>query len=112
MKSTLAKLEKRLGQATGPDREIDKAIAADLDDDCDEGGVPSFTASVDECIALIKRALPDWHWHVGHGPMGVVPYASMSRSDEDAEAILIEASAPTVPLALLRALVQALSSRK
>jgi hypothetical protein len=112
MKSTLAELEKRLGQATGPDHEIDKEIATDLDDDCDEDGVPSFTASVDDCIALIKRTLPDWHWHVGHGPMGVVPYASMSRSDEDADAILIEVSAPTVPLALLRALMQALSSRK
>lgn len=110
MKNISENLEKQIGLATGPDRTIDETIAAHLCGDWDNDTVLPFTASVDQCIALIKRTLPDWHWHVGHGPMGIVPYASMSSSDSDEEAILVEATAPTVPLALLGALMKALKN--
>ena len=110
-KTNPVRLEKRIGQAAGPDGRIDKSIAAMLDGGKDKDAIPPYTASVDECIALIKRTLPAWHWHVGHGPSGVVPYASMSRSDGDADPILAEARAPTVPLALLGALIKALDRK-
>ena len=106
MKSAQASLMKRLRQATGPDGGVDTAVAAMFGGDSDP--VPSYTASVDACIALMRRTLPDWHWHVGHGPSGIVPYASMTRNADD---LHVEATAPTVPLALLGALLKAVASR-
>lgn len=68
---------------------------------------PGYTASVDTCLALIGRALPGWRWHVGHGPRGILPYAVLTRDEGDGPHRRAEAVAPTVPLALLRALVKA-----
>ena len=45
--------------------------------------------------------MPGWHWHVGYGPKGVMPYASISNGK-----IRCEAIAATVPLALLTTLPQ------
>lgn len=109
MTDDVASLETLVGDASGPSEDIDQAIAAALDGDTNKDTACPYTSSVDECIALIKRTLPDWHWHVGHGPLGIVPYASMSRNEPDP--VLVEATAPTVPLALLRALMKALSTR-
>jgi hypothetical protein len=61
-----------------------------------------FTSSIDLCVSLIERVLPGWHWHVGFGPKGVLPYASVYTNQ-----LHYEAMAGTVPLALLSALLQA-----
>lgn len=111
MPDDLASLERQIGDASGPSEGIDLAIAATLDGELESEAPLPYTASVDDCIALIKRTLPDWHWHVGHGPLGIVPYASMSENGGDTEPMLVEATAPTVPLALLRVLMKALRSR-
>ena len=111
MKTDRVRLGKSIRQATGPDSGIDRAVAALLDGGGEDDAVPPYTSSVDACIALIRRTLPDWHWHVGHGAMGVVPYASMTRNDENAGPVHVEATASTVPLALLGALIRALESR-
>ena len=109
MKTDPASLEKLVTQATGPDGKIDRAVADMFDGGIEEGVVSPYTASVDACIALIQRTLPDWHWHVGHGPMGIIPYASMTRDGDGAGSGHVEATAPTVPLALLRVLVKAVT---
>jgi hypothetical protein len=62
---------------------------------------------VDSCIALFRRVLPGWHWHIGHGPRGILPYAAVSKAADEPGGIRLEAIAPTVPLALLRALLKA-----
>ena len=54
------------------------------------------------CSDLVKRVLPGWHWHVGYGPEGVLPYASLYSEQR-----LYEATAGTVPLAPLSALLRA-----
>ena len=112
MTDDVAGLEKKIGNASGPSDDIDRAIAAALDGDANKDVPPPYTASVDECIALVKRILPDWHWHLGHGPLGIVPYASMTQNDGEDGSIHVEATAPTVPLALLGALIKALNKGK
>ena len=80
-----------------------------MDTAASKDGVPPYTSSVDACLDLIGSTLPKWHWHVGHGPRGILPYASLT-CDEAGPAIRVEATAPTVPLALLGALVKAAQS--
>ena len=102
----LRRLEGRIARATGADSGLDRAIREALDGAAPADGVPPYTASVDACLALIGRALPGWHWHVGWGPGGILPYASLSR-DGAGPAGRVEMTAPTVPLALLGTLVKA-----
>ena len=92
-----------MAAATGADRALDAAIHEALDDPEDEA--PAYSASVDACLALIHRRLPDWAWHVGFGPRGIVPYATLHKDEERHEA-----DAPTVPLALLAVALAALRS--
>lgn len=95
----LADLSARLAAATGADPALDRAVAAAFG-----AGEPpgDYTASVERCVALVERVLPGWRRHVGWGASGVFPYARLQRGAERASA-----EAPTVPLALLRALVRA-----
>ena len=102
MTNALQQLGERIAAATGGDDRLDRDIAALLDPP-DAGAPPSYTTSVPDCIALIARLLPTWSWHVGHGPNGVLPYAFVRQGRQR-----YEASAPTVPLALLGALVKAM----
>ncbi len=88
--------------ATGRDHDIDLAIAHIVGHVTHDDEAPAYTASVDACIALIEHALPGWHWHVGYGPDGVFPYASVRKGH-----IQFEAESTTVPLALLTALLEA-----
>lgn len=104
--SRIAALRKRIGRATGRDTKLDAAIADVLDPDNAAGEAPAYTSSVDACIALIHRALPGWGWHVGYGPKGVLPYATVAH-----ENARFEATAPTVPLALLNALLAAKAAK-
>jgi hypothetical protein len=95
----LARLRDRLERAAGSDRELDRELARLLGPGGDEP--PDYTASVDHAIELIRGTLPAWRWHVGWSASGVVPYATVSRPG-----LVIEAVAPTIPLALLKALVR------
>ncbi|MFN3233603.1 MAG: hypothetical protein ACE363_15790 [Alphaproteobacteria bacterium] len=66
-----------------------------------------YTASVDACITLVQDCLPDCHWHIGYGPMGIVPHATLRANN-----LHVQTRASTVPLALLSALVTALLERQ
>lgn len=85
----LSNLIARVRSATGPDRELDALIwlattpgatrkathvdhwhmPYDIDETRDETGrliiVPSFTAFLDDAVALCNRVLPGWWWRVG-----------------------------------------------
>ena len=102
MTGDLERLLVELQDASGADRALDRRIAAVLEGLAADEAAPDYTASVDCCLALIGRVLPGWHWHIGFGPRGIFPYATL----EDGEA-RFEALAPTVPLALLQAVVSA-----
>ena len=95
----LNELAGRIAAATGSDRELDAALARMFG-----GGEPAadYTASVDRCVQLVQAAMPGWAWHVGWNATGVLPYATLHQGDR-----LAEAAAPTVPLALLKALLKA-----
>lgn len=101
MPDPLADLADRLAAATGSDPGLDKALEQVLLAG-DGASAPDYTASVDRCIDLVHRAKPGWAWHVGWDASGVLPYARLHQGSHHAEA-----AGPTVPLALLRALVAA-----
>lgn len=110
MTSKLKALECRINDETGRSRDLDQMIAATLDCAAVKSPAEQYTASVDACLSLISRILPHWHWHVGYDPRGILPYAALRRSQatDSAAELRVEATAPTVPLALLRAAVSAL----
>ena len=102
MTRELEDLLQRIGEATGADAALDRLIAERLERSDPSEAVPDYTASVDSCLALIARVLPGWAWHIGFGPRGIFPYATLHDDRDRCEAL-----APTVPLALLQAAVQA-----
>jgi hypothetical protein len=83
-----------LGKATGADADIDRMIA-----ECFAVASVDYSASIDHCRALAGQLLPGWRLHLGYGVTGLFPYASLTRGDE-----IHIAEAPTLPLAVLRAL--------
>lgn len=93
-------LARALDAAPGSDPELDRRIHAAWGSGSSE--VPPYTGSVDACLELIGCVLPDWHWHVGWGATGVLPYAMLTRDGSECHC-----EGPTVPLALLKALVRA-----
>jgi hypothetical protein len=101
MSDELQALQQRVEAATGSDRELDRELARLLGGGA-SAAPPDYTASVDRCIDLVHRVLPGWTWHVGWDATGVLPYATLHRDSK-----LVQASAPTVPLALLKALIRA-----
>ena len=83
-KAELIKLQDQIAGATGRDRDLDRQIGSLLDDPSRRGDEATYTASVDDCIALIGRVLPHWAWHVGYGPRGILPYATLHDEEQQA----------------------------
>jgi len=94
----LARLIEKLGAATGSDRELDRDLAA-----LNGAEVLDYTSSVDRSVDLLHALLPGWSWHVGWDAQGIMPYATVHLDER-----IFEARAPTVPIALLRAMMAAL----
>lgn len=92
-------LAELLARATGADAVLDAEVARffKVEDD-------AYTASALSCRDLARQRLAGWRLHVGYGASGMFPYAAFSRQDER-----IEAEAPTLPLAILRAACAALA---
>ncbi|MCP5080658.1 MAG: hypothetical protein GY948_03065 [Alphaproteobacteria bacterium] len=107
MHANLKTLNKQIAETTGPCRALDALISTSLP--TAQAGEPkeNYTSSVDACLRLIGAVLPNWHWHVGHGPTGILPYVTLSSTAMEAD-YRVEATAPTVPLALLHATTKAM----
>jgi len=92
-------LSARLHRTTGSEAALDTALADAL-------GLPSraYTGSVEDARALAAAVLPEWRLHLGWGATGMFPYARLSNNGAH-----IEAEAPTLPLAILRAVATAAS---
>jgi hypothetical protein len=102
MRKASISLLAKISRATGADRSLDRRIASELDTSTAKDPVLDYTASVDQCIALVKRVLPGWRWRIGYGPVGIRVYAFVDNGKQRHEAM-----APTVPLALLSAMLKA-----
>jgi hypothetical protein len=102
----LTSLLRRIEAATGADRALDAAIEQALAPPHAEGrseAPPDYTASIDRCLDLVHALLPHWHWHIGRGARGILPYASLSNGR-----VTVTADGTTVPQVLLAAIVKAL----
>lgn len=108
----IKELIERVGRASGPDRELDLAIGALWSDppfsmsiNQQRGGKPpvfKFTASIDAALALVERVRP------GTGYSIIRPDNAAADVQVDIDGEL--ADAPTVPLAILSALLASLSN--
>lgn len=71
--------------------------------------VERYTASIDAALALAERMLPGWMWYVGSVGENDMPQATVTEPAEDCRDFV--GHAPTAPVAILIALLRALSAR-
>lgn len=109
--SDLAELLVRVKAATGPDREIDRAIER-LEHGPDViPFTPAYTASIDAALALVERVLPGWFVdHMGADVAGSIgDMKTFGWMVEISDGMTgYQGQAPILPLAILLALIQAL----
>ena len=99
----------RLHAATGPARELDEIIfhyahgrkrsISTFEQYDPSERLPAYTASVDACLALVATKLPGKHLYFCSGPGH--QYANIQDDEGYPEMAMF---APTLPLAILRAL--------
>ena len=111
----ISELIERVRAATGPDRELDEAIRFYFDPKGSRyySESSAYTASIDAALALVERCLPGCGYVIGMGretpdePLGACAiYSGLSGDSKE----LAEEEAPTLPLAILLALLTALQS--
>jgi hypothetical protein len=90
-------LMRRLAEATGTDGALDRLAAAAF-----AVAPGAYSGSVEQARALVAAVFPDARLHVGFDATGLLPYAVLHRGEER-----WEAAAPTLPLAILRAVGKA-----
>lgn len=133
-RAALHELADRLAKITWSDRYIDRMVATTLagwkEEERDFGPglfidkngarrtwheVPRYTVSVDACLRLIEHALPGWDVRVvlhyardGELTADVTIITDRASAGESDDALMIgRGMAPTLPLAMLRAIVAA-----
>lgn len=105
-KEALRELRARVEKCSGPDREIDGALAAAF-----EPGVydvwphltPEFTASIDAALALVERCLPGQTWSILN--------CAMRRVSENHSRLVKGISAQEICLAAIGCLLSALEAQ-
>jgi hypothetical protein len=126
-------LFERVNVASGPSRDLDRDLARALgwpvvtdhyavdQEGLAYGGVPLWSTSIDDGLALVRKALPGWFWRCGRvphqhwtGSRYVHGWAHLSRADASNCDATDEATGwcETVPLAILSALLTALQKRR
>lgn len=112
--SDLMELLERVKAATGPDRELDYAISRFADGELVRHSslhLP-YTASIDDALALVERKLPGQHVTMGqnlHHHYWLCTFNSFNGEGEPT-AIAQEMHKSSLPLAILAALLSALTS--
>jgi hypothetical protein len=128
--TTLQSLRDRVAKATGPDREIDRNIAVafnvfqerfgTLYHWCEAGStvnpvynsqLPQYTSSIDAALAWVELVLPGWVLAVCSraAPSSDLPYARLFTPDMKHQS---DQSAPTAPLAIILAGLDALIAKE
>jgi hypothetical protein len=124
--TTLKELAAMLDAAAGPAREIDNKIATVLDgwSASDVVGfydlmhthkpLPKYTSSIDAALALVERLLPGWAFNVCFRAAGDTTGDDAGWSVELRRPYewLPFSTAPTAPLAILKALVAAMIAQE
>lgn len=107
--SDLMELLERVRKATGPDRELERDIMVEAFGDGVRNAlpVPTYTASIDAALALVERKLPGWIWMLDKNESGPFDFVLWAETGLRAKA---NAMGPTAPLAILAALLTALTS--
>lgn len=128
MMASVKELIELVKAAQGPDRELDHALWLHFDETAqakyDAGRIPlpwtwCLTSSIDAALALTERVLPGYRgnlqfgsaWDGGvyqPGKVGCTIHSPMSSGGGP----LWKAFAPTLPLAILAALLSALSTKE
>lgn len=94
----LSNLRNALDELTGADADLDRLLAEVLGAECDD-----FSGDATSSRKLVEQVLPNSRLQVGYDVSGVLPNAVLHYSGERFSIV-----APTVPLAVLRALIEAL----
>lgn len=98
----LGHLADALEVVSGSDKQIDASIAELFEIEPAE-----FTSSAAESRRLSAQLLPHWQLRVGYDVCGIFPSATVSLGDRRHSSV-----APTVPLAVLRALISAVVDQR
>lgn len=74
---------------------------------------PAYTASIDAALALVERVLPGWEW-LKKSPKVITLYRPLTEQEDTAKAWAkhIDGTGATIPLAILSALLRALTSNQ
>lgn len=92
--TALIALQKRVREATGPDRELDADIAERIGGWASFPGdnwigphgqicVPSYTSSLDACLSLMRERLPGCMWAIGEMEEG--PFCRLVYPDPQSQ---------------------------
>ena len=108
----LTTLLERVRAAAGPDRELDHDIMLDAEP-AGWHTIPNteddrYSASIDTALSLVARVLPGWRFDV-HSPRFGTPFEAVLMDGDSASRKIVVAKAATAPLAILAALLSALS---
>lgn len=98
--SDLVRLTENILAATGADQEIDRQFARIF-----QVAPADYSADVMAARQLVKQLLPEAELKVGYDVCGILPSATVRHMSGR-----WTATAPTVPLAILRAMMGALDS--
>lgn len=121
--ATLNALAAEVEAGTGPDRELDARIAELALGACvytafspwqmSSGGatrkVPKYTAKVDAALALLREVLPDSVYEISTAMPGIGPTVAIFDGPRSAEFVM--ACAPTLPRAIVAAVIRAVAGR-
>ena len=111
--ATWLALAGRCEKATGPDRDIERCMAAYIPDGFQTMPNGGFTESLDVITALIERELPGGSWFVGKGRTRLEEPLGGARifADEAGDNCIGEGEAATPALALCAAFCRAMAER-
>lgn len=98
----LARLVDALELASGADAQVDALIAEVF-----RLAPAEFTSSAEASRHLSAQLLPHWQLRVGYDVCGILPSATVSLGGKRHSVV-----APTVPLAVLRALISAVIDQR
>lgn len=123
--SGLEELLERVKAATGPDREIEARVVCAIFDSPSyesmrrEGysdkdltdGHPTYTDSIDAALELLAVSLPNWRYDL-HSPRMGQAWEVVLMDGASASRRIVVGHAATAPLAILAALLQALTKER
>lgn len=125
--SSLTELREKVERAVGPDRELDLSIYALLDPAEPSlalhklNRLPAITASIDAALALVETKLPGWshhiHLHPDEAHVDLYKLGDLvTQNDQLYRPVVMgpfdAGPLPTLPLAILSALLRALESQE